>query len=192
MSQTDPLTVLQDSLRGAPIIWKGEYPYFIHPISDGIPRMEAEVLRATRDLIVSMVDWSQIDLIVSVEAMGLPLLAAVGEATGKPTVVIRKRSYGMEGEVRVDVSTGYSSSTAYINDISPGERILVVDDVISTGGTLEPLLESLEGMGAVLQEVIVAIEKGDGRERLSEERPEWPIRTLARIDIVDGKVEILQ
>jgi adenine phosphoribosyltransferase len=192
MSQTDPLTVLQDSLRGAPIIWKGEYPYFIHPISDGIPRMEAEVLRATRDLIVSMVDWSQIDLIVSVEAMGLPLLAAVGEATGKPTVVIRKRSYGMEGEVRVDVSTGYSSSTAYINDISSGERILVVDDVISTGGTLEPLLETLEGMGAVLQEVIVAIEKGDGRERLSKERPEWPIRTLARIDIVDGKVVIVQ
>ena len=192
MSQTDPLTVLQDSRRGAPIIWKGEYPYFIHPISDGIPRMEAEVLRATRDLIVSMVDWSQIDLIVSVEAMGLPLLAAVGEATGKPTVVIRKRSYGMEGEVRVDVATGYSSSTAYINDISSGERILVVDDVISTGGTLEPLLESLEGMGAVLQDVIVAIEKGDGRERLSEERPEWPIRTLARIDIVDGKVEIVQ
>jgi adenine phosphoribosyltransferase len=192
MSQTDPLTVLQDSLRGAPIIWKGEYPYFIHPISDGIPRMEAEVLRATRDLIVSMVDWSQIDLIVSVEAMGLPLLAAVGEATGKPTVVIRKRSYGMEGEVRVDVSTGYSSSTAYINDISSGERILVVDDVISTGGTLEPLLETLEGMGVVLQDVIVAIEKGDGRERLSKERPEWPIRTLARIDIVDGKVVIVQ
>ena len=192
MSQTDPLTVLQDSLRGAPIIWKGEYPYFIHPISDGIPRMEAEVLRATRDLIVSMVDWSQIDLIVSVEAMGLPLLAAVGEATGKPTVVIRKRSYGMEGEVKVDVSTGYSSSTAYINDISPGERLLIVDDVISTGGTLEPLLESLEGMGAVLQDVIVAIEKGEGRVRLSEERPEWPIRTLSRIDIVDGKVEIIQ
>ena len=192
MSQTDPLTVLQDSLRGAPIIWKGEYPYFIHPISDGIPRMEAEVLRATRDLIVSMVDWSQIDLIVSVEAMGLPLLAAVGEATGKPTVVIRKRSYGMEGEVKVDVSTGYSSSTAYINDISPGERLLIVDDVISTGGTLEPLLESLEGMGAILKDVIVAIEKGEGRVRLSEERPEWPIRTLSRIDIVDGKVEIIQ
>jgi len=191
MSQTDPLNVLHDSLRGAPIIWKGEYPYFIHPISDGIPRMDAEVLRATRDLIVSMVDWSQIDLIVSVEAMGLPLLASVGEATGKPTVVIRKRSYGMEGEVRVDVSTGYSSSTAYINDISPGERILIVDDVISTGGTLEPILESLEGMGAVLQDVIVAIEKGNGRERLSVERPEWPIRTLARIDIVDGKVEIV-
>jgi adenine phosphoribosyltransferase len=123
--------------------------------------------------------------------MGLPLLAAVGEATGKPTVVIRKRSYGMEGEVRVDVSTGYSESTAFINDISAGERILVVDDVISTGGTLEPILEALEGIGAVLQDIIVAIEKGEGRERLSKERPDWPIRTLARIDIVEGRVEII-
>ena len=121
-----------------------EYPYFIHPISDGIPRMDPDVLRATRDLIVSMVDWSEIDLIVSVEAMGLPLLASVGEASGKPTVVIRKRSYGMEGEVKVDCFTGYSKSTIYVNDIKPGERILIVDDVISTGGTLEPILEAIE------------------------------------------------
>ena len=191
MTRADPITVLHESLRGSPIIWKGDYPYFIHPISDGIPRMEAEVLRATRDLIVEMVDWSEVDLIVSVEAMGLPLLASVGEATGKPTVVIRKRSYGMEGEEEVNVSTGYSQSTAYINDISPGERIVVVDDVISTGGTLEPLLEKLEAIGVVLQDIIVAIEKGDGRERLSIEKPEWPIRTLARIDIVDGRVEIV-
>ena len=192
MSRADPLETLQDSLRGAPIIWKGDYPYFIHPISDGIPRMEAEVLRATRDLIVDMVDWTEIDIVVSVEAMGLPLLAAVGESTGKPTVVIRKRSYGMEGEVRVDVSTGYSSSTAYINDIKPGERVLVVDDVISTGGTLEPLLEALEEMGAILKGVIIAIEKGEGRERLAKERPNWAIKTLARIEIIEGRVEIVE
>jgi len=191
MEETTPLKILQESLLGAPIIWKGYYPYFIHPISDGIPRMESEVLRATRDLIVASVDWNKIDLIVSVEAMGLPLLAAVGDATGKPTVVIRKRSYGMEGEVRVDVSTGYSESTVYINDIKPGERILVVDDVISTGGTLEPILDALEKMGVILQDIVIAIEKGDGKERLSSERPNWPIRTLAKIEIKNGKVGII-
>ena len=191
MMPEDPLSVLHESLRGSPIIWKGEYPYFIHPISDGIPRMDAKVLRATRDLIVESVDWEKIDLIVTVEAMGLPLLAAVGDATGIPTVVIRKRSYGMEGETRVAVATGYSQSTVYINDIKPGERILIVDDVISTGGTLEPLLETLENMGVILQDIVIAIEKGDGRKRLNEEKPEWPIRTLARIDIIDGKVEIV-
>ncbi len=191
MGSADPLTVLQESLRGAPIIWKGEYPYFIHPISDGIPRMDPDVLRATRDLIVSSVDWSKVDLIVSVEAMGLPLLAAVGDATGKPTVVVRKRSYGMEGETRVDVATGYSQSTVYINDINAGERIVIVDDVISTGGTLEPLIQQLEDMGVILQDIVIAIEKGDGRERLNREKPHWPIQSLARIDIIDGKVEIV-
>ncbi len=192
MSPSDSLSVLQDSLRDSPIIWKGDYPYFIHPISDGIPRMDADVLRATRDLIVEMVDWSKVDLVVSIEAMGLPLLAAVGDATGKPTVVIRKRQYGMEGEVRVDVATGYSQSTTYINDIEPGERILIVDDVISTGGTLEPILATLEEMGVILQDIVIAIEKGEGRERLAKERPDWPIRTLTRIDIIDGRVEILR
>tara|TARA_B110000263_G_scaffold48252_1_gene40103 strand:+ start:511 stop:1089 length:579 start_codon:yes stop_codon:yes gene_type:complete len=192
MSPSDSLSVLQDSLRDSPIIWKGDYPYFVHPISDGIPRMDADVLRATRDLIVEMVDWSKVDLVVSIEAMGLPLLAAVGDATGKPTVVIRKRQYGMEGEVQVDVATGYSQSTTYINDIEPGERILIVDDVISTGGTLEPILATLEEMGVILQDIVIAIEKGEGRERLAKERPDWPIRTLARIDIIDGRVEILR
>ena len=191
MGSADPLTVLQDSLRGPPIIWKGEYPYFIHPISDGIPRMDPDVLRATRDLIVSSVDWSQVDLIVSVEAMGLPLLAAVGDATGKPTVVVRKRSYGMEGETRVDVATGYSQSTVYINDIKAGEKIVIVDDVISTGGTLEPLIQQLEDMGVILQDIVIAIEKGEGLVRLNREKPHWPIRSLARIDIIDGKVEIV-
>lgn len=186
----DPQDILEDSLRGAPIIWKGDYPYFIHPLSDGIPRMDPEVLTAVTELIVRSTDWTGVDLIVSVEAMGLPLLASVGIATGIPTVVIRKRPYGMKGEISVDVSTGYSESTLYVNDIFDGERVVIVDDVISTGGTLEPLLQKLEEMGVILHDVVIAIEKGEGRERLNRDRPEWPIRSLARIEIVDGRVEM--
>ena len=70
----------------------------------------------------------------------------------------------MDGETRVDVATGYSQSTVYINDIKAGERIVIVDDVISTGGTLEPLIQQLEDMGVILQDIVIAIEKGDGRE----------------------------
>ena len=73
-----PIGILEESLKGAPIIWKGDYPYFIHPISDGIPRMDPEVLKAVSSLIVESTDWEGVDL-KSVEAMGLPLLAAVGE-----------------------------------------------------------------------------------------------------------------
>ncbi len=96
----------------------------------------------------------------------------------------------MKGEISVDVSTGYSESTLYVNDIFDGERVVIVDDVISTGGTLEPLLQKLEEMGVILHDVVIAIEKGEGRERLNRDRPEWPIRSLARIEIVDGRVEM--
>ena len=59
MEPGDPFSV--GFTEGAPIIGKESIPYFIHPISDGIPRMDPDVLRATRDLIISMVDWSEID-----------------------------------------------------------------------------------------------------------------------------------
>ena len=94
--------------------------------------------QSNQDLIVDMVDWSEIDLIVSVEAMGLPLLAAVGEATGKPTVVIRKRSYGMEGEVRVDVQQDTQVRQLTLTISNPEKGSWYVDDVISTGGLLSP------------------------------------------------------
>ena len=97
-----------------------------------------------------------VDLIVSVEAMGLPLLASVGNATGIPTVVIRKRSYGMDGE---NLSTYQLAIPAppYSSTTSSCEKIVTVDD-ISTG-TLEPLLKKLEDMGVILHDVVIAIEK---------------------------------
>ena len=103
--------------------------------------------------------------------------------SGKPVVVIRT------GPIGKRALRGMRHATAAM--AQQGNN-LIVDDVISTGGTLEPILETLEGMGVVLQDIVVAIEKGEGRERLARERPNWPIRTLARIDIIDGAVQIIE
>ncbi|NCF96389.1 MAG: hypothetical protein GWP21_00560, partial [Euryarchaeota archaeon] len=43
--------VIRRSIIDAPVIMKGEYPYFIHPLSDGVPSQSAELLAAARDLI---------------------------------------------------------------------------------------------------------------------------------------------
>lgn len=190
MANENSKRVLEDSLRDAGVIWKSEYPYFVHPLSDGIPRMEPQVLRAVRDLIVDSVQWDRVDLMVGPEAMALPLLAVLGEAVNKPWVVIRKRPYGLASETEAQASTGYSESALYINDVMPGERLLVIDDVISTGGTLESLLTALTERGSVLEDVVAVIEKGDGRERLHRRYPEWPLRSLVRIEIIDGRVQV--
>ena len=102
----EAMNQLRTSLQNAPVIWKGDYPYFIHPVPDGVPRMDPEVLKAIVELTTERVDWSQIDVLLGIEAMGLPLAAPLSMATGVPLVVARKRSYGLEGEVKIDQATG--------------------------------------------------------------------------------------
>ena len=42
----EAMNQLRTSLQNAPVIWKGDYPYFIHPVTDGVPRMDPDVLKA--------------------------------------------------------------------------------------------------------------------------------------------------
>ena len=188
---TDAMKELRASLLAAPVIWKGDYPYFIHPITDGVPRMDPEVLNAITKLVVDRVNWSEIDVILGIEAMGLPLTAPLSMATGLPLIIARKRSYGLEGEVEIDQSTGYSRGAMYLNDLKKGERIAILDDVLSTGGTLEAVIEGVRRAGAQGTDVITVVEKGGGMKRLQGNFPDIRIQSLVRLEMDGAKVVLL-
>ena len=182
---------LRASLLAAPIIWKGDYPYFIHPLTDGVPRLEPSVLIAVVELIENAVNWDSIDLVLGIEAMGLPLTSPLSMRNNRPQVVVRKRSYGLEGELAIDQSTGYSKGEMFLNDIKQGERLLIVDDVLSTGGTLDAIIRGVESLGAVIEAIIVVVEKGPGLNQLQEKYPHIEISSIVRLEMVDGKVVLL-
>lgn len=182
---------LRASLQAAPVIWKGDYPYFIHPITDGVPRMDPEILRAITNLVMERVDWSKVDVLLGIEAMGLPLTAPLSMATGLPLIIARKRSYGLDGEIEIDQSTGYSKGAMYLNDLKEGERIAVLDDVLSTGGTLEAVIEGVRRAGANVTEVITVVEKGGGLKRLQNHYPTIRIQSLVRLEMDGAKVILL-
>jgi adenine phosphoribosyltransferase len=188
---TGAMKELRASLQAAPVIWKGDYPYFIHPITDGVPRMDPEVLNAITKLVVDRVNWSKIDMILGIEAMGLPLTAPLSMATGLPLIIARKRSYGLEGEVEIDQSTGYSKGAMYLNDLKKGERIVILDDVLSTGGTLKAVIEGVRRAGAQVAEIVTVVEKGGGMKRLQEDYPGIRIQSLVRLEMDGAKVVLL-
>ena len=188
---TDAMKELRASLQASPVIWKGDYPYFIHPITDGVPRMDPEVLKAITKLVVDRVNWSKIDLVLGIEAMGLPLTAPLSMATGLPLIIARKRSYGLEGEVEIDQSTGYSKGAMYLNDLKKGERIVILDDVLSTGGTLKAVIEGVRRAGAQVAEIVTLVEKGGGMKRLQEDYPGIRIQSLVRLEMDGAKVVLL-
>ena len=182
--------LLKESVANAPVVWKEGYPYFVHPLSDGVPRQSAELLSAARDLISENVDWDSIDIILGVEAMGIPLAAALCLSSGKPLVVGRKRAYGLPGEVAIDQSTGYSKGQIFLNDIEVGARVLIVDDVVSTGGTLHPILKAIEACGAIVQDCWIVFEKGDGMDKIRA-NGDWALNSLVKIEMIDGEITIL-
>ncbi len=188
----DALSLLKQSLANAPIIWKGDYPYFIHPITDGVPRLDPKVLSAVVDLTMAVVDWKNTDLILGIEAMGLPLCAPLSIESGKPLVIARKRGYGLEGEVTIDQSTGYSKGAMWLNDIKDEERVVILDDVLSTGGTLRAVIDGVTRAGGIVSHVITVVEKGPGLAILAGEFPSIPFDSLVRVEMEHDKIIILE
>jgi len=179
---------LQESVKEAPIIDKDGYAYLIHPVSNCVPALDPELLREIVVRIIRKAELENVDKIVTPEAMGIHLSTAVSLMTDIPLVVIRKREYGLEGETPLFQQTGYSENQMYINDVEAGDGVLVLDDVVSTGGTLTAVCGALEEIGADLVDVVAVIKKVGGENRLAESP--YSAKTLINVDVVDGEVVV--
>ena len=182
------MDLLRQSLLDAPIIEKGDYEYFVHPVSDGVPMLEPELLREIVIRIIRKAELENIDKIVTPAAMGIHISTAVSLMTDIPLVVIRKREYGLEGEVALSQETGYSESAMYINDVEPGDRVLVLDDVLSTGGTMNAILDALTDIGTEVVDVVAVIKKA-GPNKLDD--TDYRVKTLINVSVEDGEVVIV-
>ena len=185
------IEVLKASLSNAPVIWKGQYPYFIHPITDGVPRLNPNVLEAITDLAVDSIEWNNVDLILGIEAMGLPLVAPISLKTKIPMVVARKRQYELEGEITIDQTTGYSKGSMYLNDLKKGEKVAIIDDVLSTGGTIRSVIEGIINSGAMVTNVLIVVEKGPGLAMLQQQYPEIHFDSLIKLEMQGEKIILL-
>jgi adenine phosphoribosyltransferase len=190
MAGEDRLERFRQSLLDCPVIKRGEYDYFIHPLVDGIPFIEHDLLDEVTDEIIEIANPGY-ERIVTVEAMGIPLGSVVSLKTSIPLNIIRKRPYFMEDEHVIDQATGYSKGKLYINGLKPGMKVLVVDDVLSTGGTVRAVIKGLLEVGVDILDVVILVEKSDIKEELEEEL-DIKIKTMSKIDIVDDKVVLIR
>lgn len=177
---------LRSSLREATVIRKGDYDYFVHPIADGVPSVDPSLLEEVVAAIRRTANFD-CDLILAPEAMAIHLAAPLSIMTRVPYTIVRKRPYGLPGEVRVDQSTGYSKGEMFLNGVSQGKKVVIVDDVLSTGGTLRSLVAALRGIGAEIVDIVVVVEKGSVKPALEAELG-IVIKSLVRIDVADGRV----
>ncbi|MCJ7561794.1 MAG: hypoxanthine/guanine phosphoribosyltransferase, partial [Thermoplasmata archaeon] len=180
---------LKASLAESLVVERGDYEYMIHPLTDGIPRVEPKILNDVVDAMIEVGNFD-CDVILTVEALGIPLATALSLRTGKPFTIVRKRMYGLPGEVNLTQVTGYSKSALFLNGILPGETVTIVDDVVSTGGTMWALVEALKKMQVKIADILVVVEKTDKKAEI-ERKIGHQIKTIVKVEIIDGKVRVL-
>ncbi len=180
---------LKGSLESCPVVDMGDYHYFIHPLTDGLPQVEPELINEVVDTVIEHANLD-CDYILTAQSMGFPLASALSMKTGIPYKFIRKRKYGLDGEISVSQITGYSESEMYINFVEPGDRVFFIDDVLSTGGTLRAIVKALDKIGVEIVDVMLIFEKVGVKEQLEKELS-IKIKTLLKLDMAGDKVKVL-
>ena len=123
-----------------------------------------------------------IDVVVGIEARGLILGSAVAQHLGKGFVPLRKKgklpgatleeSYGLEyGKDTLEIQKGI---------LNRGDRVLLIDDVLATGGTLIAGVKLILQCGAVIENAVVALEIKElpGRDNFNLEFPHIELKSL--------------
>ena len=192
----DWLGTLKEDLLKASIVQLRQadrvYDYIVNPLSSGVPEIPSQALWGCGYEMARILNLKGAGKIMAPEAMGFHIATALSMVTGIPMLMIRKRSYFLPGEVAVPKKTGYDESVMYINGVSPGDRVVLVDSIIATGGTLLPIIKALQGLGAVVHDAAVVIEReGLHGVEVIEKETGVHVKTLLKIDIVDGKVQIM-
>jgi thymidylate kinase/adenine/guanine phosphoribosyltransferase-like PRPP-binding protein len=124
------------------------------------------------------------------EEKGAVLGAALALETGLPLAMARVYPYRVPGR-RVSFSSEYSSGDLYINGIDPGDQVCIIDDTLSTGGTLVALVTAVKQAGAEVTQICVAVEKvrNGGREVVAREAG-IVVHSLISIDVTATGVTI--
>lgn len=116
----------------------------------------------------------KLDAVVGAESRGFIFGTAVAKALSLGFVPIRKPGK-LPGKVRrheYELEYGSDALEIHADALSPGQTVILVDDLLATGGTLAACCDLIRGLGANIYAVTVLIElrELDGRSRLSGER----------------------
>jgi adenine phosphoribosyltransferase len=140
----------------------------------------APVFRKVVDALVDAWRDSRIDHIAGIEARGFILGGAVAHQLGAGFVPIRKKGKLPHATVRVAYSLEYGvdEMEMHRDAVSAGERIVIVDDLLATGGTAEAAVKLLRGLGVEIVGAGFVIDLPDlgGAARLSALKV--PVHTL--------------
>ena len=131
---------------------------------------DAEGLKDAVDAITASLADVSFDLVLSPESRGFIFGMPVAYNMGKGFVPVRKAGKLPAETISKEYELEYGTATIEIHKdaIKPGQKVVIVDDLMATGGTAEAMIKLIEGLGGEVVEVLCLIELMglNGRDKL--------------------------
>ncbi|MFC1668567.1 adenine phosphoribosyltransferase [Chlamydiota bacterium] len=165
--------------------FSGDFKKYIRDISDfpkkGIifkditPLLkDPSAFKALIELLTKRYESKNIDYVIAVEARGFILGAALAYSLGVGFIPVRKEGKLPAQVCSISYQLEYGVDTLEIhkNDIETDSRIVIIDDVLATGGTISAVVNLLDEMQATIIEIAFLIELTflNGREKLAQNK----------------------
>ncbi len=132
------------------------------------------------DLLVNKYSGKKIDKVVGVEARGFIFGAAIAHKIGAGFVPVRKKGKLPRKTISASYELEYGTDTLEIHEdaIEPGEKILIIDDLLATGGTVKAVTGLINTLKGKIQGIGFVIELVDlkGKEKLKG----YPVFSLVK------------
>jgi len=122
--------------------------------------LDGDGFRAAIDRLAARIDPDQIDLIAGIEARGFIVAAGLSYALRKGKLMLRKRGKLPGDTVGIDYALEYGSDRIemHVGAVTPGARVVLVDDLLATGGTALAGAALLRGQGAIVDKALFIVD----------------------------------
>lgn len=131
---------------------------------------DAEGLQLAINTMQDMVKDLEFDVVAGPESRGFIFGTPIAYNLGKPFVLIRKKGKLPRETVSKEYALEYGTAVIEMHkdSIKPGQKVLIVDDLIATGGTTKAMIELVESLGGVVVGVVVLMELAglEGRKQI--------------------------
>ena len=132
---------------------------------------DAEGLQLAIDEMQKLLDGVEFDVLAGTESRGFIFGMPIAYNMKKPFVLVRKKGKLPRETVEMSYDLEYGSATIEIHkdSIKPGQKVVLVDDLIATGGTIEAAAKLVEQLGGEVVKIIFLMELAglEGRKKLA-------------------------
>jgi adenine phosphoribosyltransferase len=182
--------ILRDVYEKASVIKSGHHFTTVNELCDQVPALRPETLRAAVEEALEHGTFGA-NTILTEEDKGAPIAAAMSLALNLPLSIARWYPYDLPRQVKVEIASEYFTGSLYMNGVVPGDKVLIIEDTLSTGGTMIALIEAVHKVGAEVVGAIAIIEKvGNGGHRNVLAKTGIDVKTCVQIDVTESGVTV--